>query len=107
VRTFSLGEVIRAQRVGMITSPEGAQLCYRPEHQILGRAAIIEVAWPAPGGGLRSGALEVSPDGEGGLLVAPAEVADDISSDDEMPLPTVPVSGWRHEPGCTCGACPS
>ena len=105
---FTLGEAVRAQRLALNTSPEGAELCYRPDRQILGRAAIVEVFWPAGAPGARAGSVEVSPDGEGGLSVAPAELADLLLGESEpLSLPTVPVTGWRHEPGCTCGPCRS
>jgi hypothetical protein len=106
MRTFTLTEVISASRVAENVSTDGAALRFRPDQQILGRPVIIEVAWPgdAPGGSF--GLVEVAPDVSGELLVARAEVPDDISSSSaSMRLPLIPTDGWRHEAGCACHDC--
>lgn len=108
MRTFSLGEIIRAGCLGEAESADGAKLRYRPDQQRIGRAPILEVTWPADAQGARFGLVEVAPDGFGELFVQPALLADGALLDQApLRLPVVPVDGWHHETGCNCRYCQS
>ena len=106
VRTFSLGQLVRTRRVGENESDDGALLRYRPDQQLIGKAAIVEVIWPGGGQGSSCALVEVVPDQFGDLLVRAANVAE-AALLDEAPfrLPFVPADGWRHEKGCDCTDC--
>lgn len=106
MRTFSLSEVVRAGRVAENVSEDGALLRYRPEQQVLGRAAIVEVTWPAEAGEGSLGLVEVVPDQSGELLVQAANTpAGILQMSEKFRLPVVRSVGWSHEKGCDCGAC--
>ena len=107
MRQFSLSEVVRAGRSAETVSPEGAVLHYRPEQQVLGMAAIVEVTWADEARGGRFGLVEVIPDASGELLVQVANVpSNSFSMSEKFRLPSVPAAGWTHEKDCDCGACP-
>ena len=66
-------KVVRAGRAAETVSSDGAVLRYRPEQQVLGMAAIVEVTWADEARGGRFGLVEVIPDASGELLVQAAE----------------------------------
>ncbi len=105
MRKFSLTEVVRAGRVAENVSEDGAVLRYRPDQQVLGKAAIVEVAWPNEARDGLLGLVEVVPDASGELLVSDAEVPNSFSIGGRFRLPLIPDTGWTHEKGCDCGAC--
>ena len=67
-------------------------LCYRPEQQVLGMAAIVEVTWADEARGGRFGLVEVIPDASGELLVQAANVpSNSFSMSEKLRLPLMPI----------------